>query len=78
MTALAAAVLAPTLAEALDDALVLALAGAGPSCLWCGSRRVAAGPAAGDAPRAAVVVACRDCGAELVSERSFSPVGRRS
>jgi hypothetical protein len=67
-----------TLADAVDELVVLVRNQAGGSCVWCGSRDlwVAAphgGPTDSDD---CLVVTCRDCGAELVTEQLSQTRGR--
>ncbi|MFA4965520.1 MAG: hypothetical protein WC709_07795 [Thermoleophilia bacterium] len=57
-----AAALAPTLADAVDEALAGALAGRREACLWCGGE---AEVVAADIWSGAVSVRCRACGSEL-------------
>ena len=73
-----------TLAQAVDELLVLVRNQAGGSCVWCGSRELTAA-AADQVDGGAVapdddciIVTCRTCGAELVSERSLRMRGRRA
>jgi len=63
-----------TLAEAVDELLVLARNQAGGACIWCGSRDLHIRPGGGADDR--VVVICRRCGSELQSER-MSPLRSR-
>ena len=58
-----AAVVQPTLADAVDETLAAALAGSQATCLWCGARDIDVRSA--DLWSGAVVVRCRVCGAEL-------------
>jgi len=72
---------ARTLAQAVDELLVLTRNQAGGSCVWCGSRELdtqapRVGGATGRANDDCVIVTCRTCGAELVSERSLRMRGR--
>ena len=72
---------ARTLAQAVDELLVLTRNQAGGSCVWCGSRELVTGPpsaadATGRANDDCVIVTCRSCGAQLVSERSLRMRGR--
>ena len=74
---------ARTLAQAVDELLVLARNQAGGSCVWCGSRELSTGPtdaagAMGQANDDCIMVTCHTCGAQLVSERSHRMRGRRA
>jgi len=71
MSAVAAAVYAPTLAESVDALLLLARNGVAANCVWCGSRQVEAfRAAAGEEPAGEThIITCRECGSELVSSR---------
>jgi hypothetical protein len=64
-----------TLAEAVDELIVLVQNGAGGSCVWCGSRDLWTAVPAGDAAEGnqCLVTTCRGCGTELDSERSLLP-----
>ena len=73
-----------TLGQAVEELLVLVRNQAGGSCVWCGSRELTAavadrveggGVASNDD---CIIVTCRACGAELVSERSLRMRGRRA
>jgi len=60
----------PTLADAVDEALAVALDGGQVLCLWCGS------PASGvvaDRFSGRVVVRCPECGSELEATRPRRP-----
>jgi len=67
-----------TLAAAVDELVVLVRNQAGGSCVWCGSPDLwvdvpqGGGQTSGDC----LVVTCRDCGAELVTERFATSRGR--
>jgi hypothetical protein len=67
-----------TLAQAVDDLVVLTRNQAGGTCLWCGSRDLWVAAAGGGAPAdgPCLVVTCRDCGAELVTEPLSTSRGR--
>jgi len=67
---------ARTLAQAVDELVVLTRNQAGGSCVWCGSRELVTelprvSDAAGWANDDCLIVTCRTCGAEIVSERSL-------
>ncbi len=63
-----------SLAQAVDELLVLARNQAGGSCVWCGSRNLtevrSRDGSSGDRSDT-IVLACRDCGSELTSEKPF-------
>ncbi len=69
-----------TLAAAVDELVVLVRNQAGGACVWCGSRELWAASPQGDPVAGAdcVVVTCRDCGAELVSEQTSQARSRRA
>ncbi len=60
-----------TLADCVDELVVLAGNQAGGACVWCGSRDLwAAAPHGGDTGSGeCLVVTCRECGAQLVTEQ---------
>jgi hypothetical protein len=70
MSLVAVAEPAGTLAEAIDELVVLVRNEAGGSCVWCGSRDlwVTTSPDL-DHARQRLVTVCPKCGAELVSDR---------
>ena len=72
MSVLAVTDHAHTLAGAVDELLLLARNQAGGACVWCGSRSLRLSEARGtdDPAGDCVTVTCRDCGAELESERT--------
>jgi hypothetical protein len=79
MSLVAVATPVRTLADTVDELVVLIRNQAGGSCVWCGSRDLwvnAPGgiAAAGDC----LVVTCRDCGAELATEQASHLGGRWS
>lgn len=63
----AAALPQPTLADAIDETLAVALDGGRVLCLWCGG---AARIVGADRFGGRVVVRCPECGAELEGVRS--------
>jgi len=66
-----------TLAAAVDELVVLVRNQAGGSCVWCGSRDLWVDAPHGDAAHGdCLVVTCRECGAELVTEQLSQPRGR--
>jgi hypothetical protein len=71
---------ARTLAAAVDELVVLVRNQAGGSCVWCGSRDLwVAAPHGGVTDSGeCLVVTCRDCGAELVTEQLSQTRGRRA
>jgi hypothetical protein len=78
MSVVAVAEPSRTLAQAVDDLVVLTRNQAGGACLWCGSRdlRVAAAGGGASAAVACLVVTCRECGAELATELVSTSRGR--
>jgi hypothetical protein len=83
MSLVAVATSARTLAASVDELVVLVRNQAGGSCVWCGSRDLwVAAPHDGAVSGGAVnggdclVVTCRDCGAELVTEQFSQTRGR--
>ena len=78
MSVVAFAQPAQTLAAAVDKLVVLVRNQAGGSCVWCGSPDLwvdepqGCGQSDGDC----LVVTCRDCGAELLTERLSQTRGR--
>jgi hypothetical protein len=69
-----------TLAEAVDELVVLVRNEAGGSCVWCGSRDLSTASPNSNAVAGnqCLVTTCRGCGAELVSELSLLPGSRWS
>jgi len=88
MSLVAVATSARTLAASVDELVVLVRNQAGGSCVWCGSRdlwvaaphdgAVSGGAVNGGAANGGdcLVVTCRDCGAELVTEQFSQTRGR--
>jgi len=78
MSVVAVAEPAQTLAAAVDELLVLVRNQAGGRCVWCGSRDLWVSAPHGAAADSgdSLVVTCRDCGAELVTEQLSQPRGR--
>lgn len=60
----------PTLADAVDEALVVALDGGRVVCLWCGAT---ASSVVADRFSGRVVVRCPECGSELEGTRPRRP-----
>jgi hypothetical protein len=71
MSLVAVAEPALTLADSVDELVVLVRNQAGGSCVWCGSRDLWIAAPHGSATDTGdcLVVTCRDCGAELITER---------
>ena len=67
MSLVAIAEPAGTLAEAIDELVVLARNEAGGSCVWCGSRDLWVTTSHDDDDQLLVTV-CRKCGSELVTD----------
>ena len=78
MSLVAVAASPRTLADSVDELIVLVRNQAGGSCVWCGSRDLwVAAPHDGAAGSSdCLLVTCRDCGAELVTEQSLQTRGR--
>ena len=78
MSLVAVAEPARTLAGCVDELVVLVRNQAGGSCVWCGSRDLWAAAPRGDTPAGGdcLVVTCRDCGTELVTEQLSQTRGR--
>ncbi len=78
MSLVAVAEPARTLADAVDELVVLVRNQAGGSCVWCGSRDLWVAAPHGDPADGGdcLVVTCRDCGAELVTEQLSQTRGR--
>jgi hypothetical protein len=78
MSLVAVATSSRTLAASVDELVVLVRNQAGGSCVWCGSGDLwVAAPHDGAVNGGdCLVVTCRDCGAELVTEQSSQTRGR--
>jgi ribosomal protein S27E len=78
MSLVAVAEPARTLADCVDELVVLVRNQAGGSCLWCGSRDLWVAAPHGGVPGSGdcLVVTCGDCGTELVTEQLSQTRGR--
>lgn len=72
MSLVAIAEPAGTLAEAVDELVVLVRNEAGGSCVWCGSRDLWVTTSHDVDDDQLLVTACRKCGAELVTDHPSS------
>jgi len=68
---------AHTLAQAVDELLVLARNQAGGSCVWCGSRDLTS-ETPSELGDDLLIITCCTCGTELVSDRSPQVRGRQA